>query len=243
MENAIESVSKQLNKYMNFEIEMNDITEMVSTTTSIGKLFIAGARFSSQKRFEGFLKGLGNGERVSEKQLDKLKEYVNNEQRAQFMCEQFDKVVRANSVESSMMMGLVLHDTIQKNNNPSFQSLIIVNALSQLYDADIDNLEYILSQLCRKPGNKLNLSEENYDRQMWVKYFIRNNRDLIGLDYTFEKAMGLQLLKEEIDTHKAKMYADIDAFSSFSRKPEFTLKITPPGLEILNLIKIIKKYE
>lgn len=235
----MKNVADQLTQYINLDYPLVEVTEVISTTSNIGRLFITGAQFASQKRFELFLKGLNNGEEISEIQLVKLKDYVSNEKRAQFICEQFDKVIRSNSVKASMMMGVILHDTVNKNEDPSLQKLITINALSQLYDEDINNLEYIYERFFQGFRNKITLYEESYDRQMWVKYFQRNTQHSSGLEYTFEKSMSLQLFKEENDTAKARMH---EAYGFFE-KPEFALEITSPGKEILRLVKIINEYK
>ncbi|WP_166626386.1 hypothetical protein [Jeotgalicoccus sp. S0W5] len=157
LSDAMKNVADQLTQYINLDYPLVEVTEVISTTSNIGRLFITGAQFASQKRFELFLKGLNNGEEISEIQLVKLKDYVSNEKRAQFICEQFDKVIRSNSVKASMMMGVILHDTVNKNEDPSLQKLITINALSQLYDEDINNLEYIYERFFQGFRNKITL--------------------------------------------------------------------------------------
>lgn len=236
--NSLTGVANRIKEHMQFDYSMAEVSELISTSSSIGRLFVTGAQFASQKRFEYFLKGLSNGHKVSSDQLEKLEKYVSNEKRAQFLCEQLDKVVRSNSVRAAMMMGVILNETMKKDLEPSLQQLITINALSHLYDEDIKNLEDIYYHFFHEHNDEITLRQENYDRQMWMKFFQRNDRKINGLEYTFEKLMGLQLFKEEIDSRKAKM---LESYGFFE-KPEFVLKITPPGKEIIRLIKVTNIY-
>ena len=234
----LNDVTEQLNKYITLDYNMSEVSDLIIKSSKLGRLFITGAQFASQKRFEFFMKGLGNGEDVSEEQLNKLKEYVKNEKRAQFICDYLDKVIRSNSIQSSMMMGIFLYETIDKDKDPSIQKLMVINALSQLYDADIDNLDYIFKELFSNFGNKISIKEEDYSQQMWVKYFKKTNSRLSGIEYTIEKAMNLQLLKEDTDTFNAKMYKIFNT----SLTPEYILKMTSPGNQVRKLIENIKKF-
>lgn len=229
-----ERITKKLNEYIYLDVDLEKAENVLSSSSRLGRLFIQGAQYVSVKRFESFLKGLGQSSDISHQQLEKLEKYVSNEKRARFICEQLDKVIKANSTRASMMMGLLLNKVMNYSENPSFRDLIIINTLSELYDEDIENLKYILNEC--SSNFSVSVFVDQYSREMWINYFEEKNSNYEELSYTFEKAMKFQLLQEIPDPMNNQEF-DLEPYS----KPEYRLKITQLGKDILELIERTEK--
>lgn len=249
-EKALHEVQLQLGKFNNSEFA--EASEVVLSSTSLGRLIYSGTQYAQQKRFEAFLKGICNNENFDEKYIIRLKKYINNEKRAEFISDQINNILRTHSKKATLIMGLKLYNLVETNKDPSYGDLILLNALINLYDKDLVNLQFILTEL-EKRGNFFTVSDEIYDPAVWYgnfqqilkqyegpleEYIIEkwNMKFLDGLEYTIPKAISYNLLFVVHDIEGPK------ALAKFFRRdylPEYTLKVNNPGKELLKIIENI----
>src|SRR5690606_38739778 len=95
-----------------------------------------------QKRFESCLKGFSE-DMPTEKQLEKLKKFINSPDRAEFISDSFRKVILSNSSKASMAIGTIINQIVIENQPLSYEKLASLNALSQFYDLDIENFKLL----------------------------------------------------------------------------------------------------
>lgn len=247
---ALEEIQTQLEKFS--KTELYESSELVMTSTSIGKLLYSGVKYAHQKRFQAFLKGLcGNGA-INESDINRLKRYINNEERAEFISDQINNVLRTHSKKATLIMGIKLYKLVEENQNPSYDDLLLLNALINLYDKDIINLQFLLTELERH-SLSFKKSSEIYNPDMWFEEFQRrlqryegpleeyiidnwSMKTLDGLDYTVEKAISYNLLITDHDVEGPKTLA---RFYKRDYLPEYTLRLNGPGKELLEIIEDI----
>lgn len=249
-DNVIKEIQIQLEKYS--EIEFSEYSEILMSTTTIGKLLYSGMRYAHQKRFESFLRGLCGNKEIKEYDINRLKVYINNEKRAEFISDQINNVLRTNSKTASLIMGLKIYNIVEENKNPSYDDLLLLNALINLYDKDLINLQFILKEV-KRYSFSFKISSEIYDPDMWFTEFFKllqkyegpledyiiekwSMKTLDGLDYTVKKAISYNLLSVEHDVEGPKSIA---GFFKRDYLPEYTLLLNEPGRELLKIIEVI----
>lgn len=94
-------------------------------------------------KFKIFVKGLNLNS--DDSSLQKLITYVDNKDKAEFITTTFEKILLSNSKLACCVMGIMLNDMCQTNQNVSQENLAILQALSMMNDFDIKNFTHLMS--------------------------------------------------------------------------------------------------
>ncbi|MCL1701609.1 hypothetical protein [Lysinibacillus sp. Bpr_S20] len=168
--------------------------ELFVAATSLFKFVDVGIKakdLASQWKFEKFLKGF-TATAPTEKQLKKLKKYIDSSIRAEFIADTFKKVLLSNSSKACLIMGTILSEIVDNEKEITHKQLICINALSQFYDIDLKNLvllkdfsdTWVDDYRISKTDSKLRVIANQYEV------------DFDGVLITLDKAVNLQLLKK-----------------------------------------------
>ncbi|UJB22702.1 hypothetical protein FGY92_03395 [Staphylococcus hominis] len=144
------------------------------------------------------MQGFNPEEIPSEEKLKKLKEYVNNEEKAMFISDTLSKILLSKSTYANMLLGYLLNYIIENNEDLDMDYLIIVDALHNFYDKDIINFKKIYS-INSRIFTTTRLRKE-----------IGNNNDYFSAIQTIEKLNFLRLIIKEVEIETSLNYDNDD---------------------------------
>ncbi len=182
-----------------------------------------------QKKFKSFLKGFSIDEKPTEIQLRKLKEYIDNETKAEFVADTFSKILLSNSSKACLIMGTILKDIVEMRNDLKHEELIAINALKEFYDVDIVNFNIIQSVFVEK-------SEEKIGSTDILSKIKHNNLDDISVLMTLDKAAATQLL---FVTTSVDMSTEVNKFENRRKEADNFYVMTSGGKLLTKYIKRI----
>lgn len=199
-------------------IGIDDIMELSDDFSKIFKLFRGSYNLISQKKFEIFLKNIGSNEEPTEEQINKLMNYVDNKEKAEFISNIFSKILLSKSTKSCAIMGYIMNDILKNNENPKHEFLILIEALTNFFDFDINNFK-IINKYLNTYGIKYVSNDGRFIQ------FIQNNRvDKDSMTLSLEKTVVHQLVCKEIDIDADVQNEDYD-FNSVDSSEVYRLTV------------------
>ena len=132
MKKLVGEMSDLLNKIVKFSDDYADVKDIFlnDSTMELAEDAIGSLKFLNNSRkalsiikFKYFLKGL-NYENADKESIEKLIRYVDNQSKAEFITNSFDKIISSNSKLACCVMGLMLNDIGQHNDDISQEDLI-----------------------------------------------------------------------------------------------------------------------
>ena len=117
---------------------------------------------ANQIKLQYMLRGLCNG-LDEERKMNDLYNYVNNKERAFYVSECVQKILLSNSPVVCCIMGIMLSDLTQRDEDIDQIDAILLNALSSFTDEDIRNFRDIVSGKYKQPD----LGEEFISTEMF----------------------------------------------------------------------------
>jgi len=142
----VKKLNEAVSKYIDLKdfITENEITQVVGDSVNVVKFVNSATRYISNKRMMSFLNGLSINEQLTESEISKLTDYIDNEEKAEYIANAFSKVFQSNSNSACYIMGKILSSVIEKGETISHEELIAFNTLTYLFDKDIENLKILL---------------------------------------------------------------------------------------------------
>lgn len=195
----IEGASELVEKVKDNELVKvtGDIFKFVDTAVKINNYVI-------QKRFESCLKGFSE-DMPTEKQLEKLKKFINSPERAEFISDSFRKVILSNSSKASMAIGTIINQIVIENQPLSYEKLASLNALSQFYDLDIENFKLLREYVDFIPKGDLRVPNITGETKLHFytfklrKFCVEKNISYSSMMFTLEKSINLQLINRQFE--------------------------------------------
>ncbi|WP_368004422.1 hypothetical protein MHI58_09030 [Bacillus sp. FSL K6-2869] len=225
--NALEKTLEKISNLLEVKNSIldNDYFQLIGDTSKIIGLFRSASELILKKKFESFLKGFSINEKPTEIQLEKLKEYIDDETKAEFVADTFSKILLSNSSKACLIMGTILKDIVEMRNDLKHEELIAINALKDFYDVDIFNFNIIQSVFVEKSEEKIGLT----DILFRIKH---NNLDDISVLMTLDKAAATQLL---FKTSSVDMSTEVNDFENRRKEADDFYVMTTGG-------KLLTKY-
>lgn len=167
-------------------------------------------------KFEKFLEGF-NIENPKDDDIERLINYIDNEDKAEFIADTFDKILNSNSKIACCIMGM-LFNKITKDDRDIIQSdLVLINALSRINDYDIKNFVYLMS-ICKckmkENSNTLKITDE-IKEECKKKYNISDFNLNLSLNTLFNTGL-LERTSSDIDYEGVLNLDDIYSFNRLS---------------------------
>lgn len=116
-----------------------------------------------------------NYENADKESIEKLIRYVDNQSKAEFITNSFDKIISSNSKLACCVMGLMLNDIGQHNDDISQEDLIMLNALPMLNDFDIKNFHYLYNISSKNHKSNHNISPKDIKECVQLYNITRRN--------------------------------------------------------------------
>ncbi|GGG05877.1 hypothetical protein GCM10010912_58150 [Paenibacillus albidus] len=183
-----------------------------------------------QKRFESFLKGFNSEGTPTEAQIEKLIDYIDDETKAEFIADTFSKIMLARSSKACLIMGTLLNEFLEKKDQLTHDKLVCMQALSQFFDDDIKNFNFIRGYLHNSKKRSVRPTGQ-FIGKAFSSAISEKGLDKHSVFLTIEKAVSAQLL---VKYNEVKLdIAEDDPSISSSAEVEEYFQVTEPG-ESLN---------
>ncbi|RXZ84171.1 hypothetical protein EBB07_03585 [Paenibacillaceae bacterium] len=185
-----------------------------------------------QKRYEAFLKGFSSETDPTEKQLERLIEYVNDETKAEFIADTISKVLFTQSKKACTIMGSILNSIVNTKEELSHEQLVCFEALANFSDTDIDNYRVIHEFFLHTSQKQLFFNDWTYRT-----YFEKAGKSEVSVLMTLEKSVvnniiiktpELGQLLNELDSTIENLEIDV------------RYRLTPPGELLYSLMNRCK---
>lgn len=238
--NIFEDISDRLADYLKVKDALleNDYFEVLGDSVNIVKFLKSANSLIARKRFDNFLKGFKGLDKPSDFQLSKLRDYIDNETKAEFIADIFSKVFLSNSKLACVIMGSIAHNLIENNKEISHADLICSEALTKFFDYDIYNFRRICEYADFYSATRIVSKRKRFKIDNRLSDFcIEKGADDSGsVTLTLEKVIANQLLIKE---NEVEIDVDEDDVGSASvDTTEFCL-ITKPGEQLYRYIQNI----
>lgn len=235
----LDSISEKLKDYLDIRDRIldNEYMQVFGDSSKIVGLLRNASSLISQKRFEAFLRGFKPDEIPTDYQLSKLRDYIDNEEKAQFISDTLSKILLSKSTKSCTILGIIMYDVIENQKNISYDYLVCIDALMNLFDKDIENVEFVYDYIATTKTGRFYREDKKF-------IDARKDRgvDKNSLELTLDKAVHHQVLRRfyEID-----LDLDIDvetpSFSDGNVENDEYYSKTSPGNLLYNFIKMLSK--
>jgi len=235
-ENMLDTISEKLKGYLDVRDNIldNEYVQVLGDASKVVGLLRNASALISQKRFEAFLKGFKPDGVPTEEQLAKLRDYIDNEEKAQFISDTLSKILLSKSTKSCTILGMIMYEVIENKQDISHDYLVCIDALMSLFDHDIVNIKFVYEYFDTTQYGRFYPLDRKFREACQLA-----NMDKNSLELTFEKAINYQLLKR---TYEIDVNLDIDddspSSSSGSAENEELYHRSSPGKLLFNFIKL-----
>jgi len=193
--NIIDALSEKLSTYLAIKdsILENEYVELLGDCSKVYGFLRNASKLVARKRFESFLKGFRDDEEPTEEQLAKLMKYIDNEQKAEFIADTFQKILLSKSSKSCLIMGTIMQDILKKKAELTLEDLVCLDALTNFFDCDFENYRYICNDAYPKTNKEFKLSTD------WFVKCKEDDFSDASVLLTVSKAVSHQLMNKDDD--------------------------------------------
>lgn len=237
----ITNFNSKVTQYLDVKelITENDYLEVLGDSVSFIRGISSAYRLVSQKRLAHFLKGLTIDNAPTEEQLIKMTEYINSEEKAEFISDNIAKVLMSNSKKSALILGVLVNRLINSKLDLTHRELVCANALMSFFDFDIDNIlvieQYFNFMIEKRPSKSKSF---NFYRQFKDWATANNISTGNGFFLTVEKCVTTQILSVEYDVE---LDIDEDDVSNTTAEQTTEYRFSSAGELLLENLKLIEK--
>lgn len=240
--NIFNDINEKITGYLSLKDSIidDDYLEVFSDSVTVIRAISSTYKLISKRRLACFLKGLNLEKEPSFEQLCKLYDYIDSEEKAEFISDSITKVLTANSKKSAFLLGIIIHRLINSKVDLTYKELICANALSSFYDFDIDNIIV----LCNYVKYLKSARKKTFSGWFNIYNSFSSWRKDKGIDLdnshilTVEKCVTAQILIRDIEVE---LDIDEDSPGSASATNNESFKFTEAGELLLDNLKYLEE--
>lgn len=186
----------------------NEAIQLLGDCSRTAKFLIGTKKLVDRRMFNNFLKGFNIGEDTEDEKLEKLREYIDNEDKSMFISKTLESILNSKSKHASFILGYMINTLIvnQKELNPKY--IILADALTHMFDHDIENVRFIGDYcnyaICDDRKSAKYTSKRNkrdiYFYKKFKEVLDENNIDKAIFYITLEKCISYQLMRKNLDS-------------------------------------------
>ncbi|MGX4177389.1 DNA-directed RNA polymerase [Bacillus velezensis] len=208
LEDLNQGLRDEFNGYKDLKktIVENDYVEMFSEISPMLKFAKNIFDFAQEIKFNMFLKGFNENDIPLDQQIQKLRKYIDNPIRAEFIANTINKILAANSSEACLIIGTILNSVVNENKDIEHEKLVVINALASFFNHDIQNYRKILGYINLK-AEKTNKNRNIIMKEPKVIYHSdvwgQGNKQKIQAEsmyLTLDKCVSFQIVNREYET-------------------------------------------
>lgn len=187
----------------------NEAIELLGDCSKTAKFLIGTKKLVDKRMFNYFLKGFNIGEDTEDEKLEKLREYVDDEDKAMFISKTLESILSSKSKHASFILGYIINTLVvnQKELHPKY--IILANALTNMFDHDIESIIFMGDYCNYKIYDERKLGRKKVNRNKRDIYFSKrfkeilkeNNFDKDILYLTIEKCIANQLMIKNVESY------------------------------------------
>lgn len=233
----LDTISDKLKSYLDVRDNVldNEYVQVLGDASKIVGLLRTANTFIAQKRFEAFLKGFKPNEIATEEQLAKLRDYIDNEEKAQFISDTLSKILLSKSTTCCTILGMIMYDVIENKQDLSHDYLVCIDALMNFFDKDIENIKFVYKFFDTTKNGRFFATNTKFRKECK-----NNNIDKSSMQLTIDKAINHQIINR---TYEVDVNLDIDIesphFSSGEADNEEYYSKSSPGKLLYRFIKTV----
>lgn len=195
------------------EVLENDVVELLGDCSKVVKCLSQTKKIVDIGMFSVFLKGfyIGDETEKEKKKLKKLKEYVNDEDKAMFISKTLNKILDAKSKHAVFILGYMINTLIENEKRLNPKYVILADALTHMFNHDIEIIRF-LGDYCnfkihdnRKGKSKKSKKRDVYFNKEFKNLLKENDYDDEIVYLTLEKCSSYQLMIKNVES-----YTDLD---------------------------------
>ncbi|KXZ21824.1 DNA-directed RNA polymerase [Bacillus nakamurai] len=221
----------------------NDYVEMFSEISPMLKFAKNIFDFAQEIKFNMFLKGFNENDVPLDQQIQKLRKYIDNPTRAEFIANTINKILVANSSEACLIIGTILNSVVNENKDIEHEKLVVINALASFFNHDIQNYRKILDYINLK-AEKINKNRNIIIKEPKVIYHSdvwgQGNKQKIQVEsmyLTLDKCVSFQIVNREYETRTdSSIDIDFESIDVDTELDEFYV-ISSAGFTLYKYIK------
>ncbi|MCY8946248.1 DNA-directed RNA polymerase [Bacillus atrophaeus] len=223
------------------KIVENDYVEMFSEISPMLKFAKNIFDFAQEIKFNMFLKGFNEEDMPLDQQIQKLRKYIDNPTRAEFIANTINKILAANSSEACLIIGTILNSVVIENKDIEHEKLVVINALASFFNHDIQNYRKILDYInlkSEKMGRNIIKKDPKviYHSDVWGQC----NKQKIQAEsmyLTLDKCVSFQIVNREYETRTdSSIDIDFESVDVETELDEFYV-ISSAGFTLYKFIK------
>jgi hypothetical protein len=233
----LDTISDKLKGYLDVRDKVleNEYVQVLGDVSKVVGLLRTASSFIAQKRFEAFLKGFKPYEVPTDEQLAKLRDYIDNEEKAQFISDTLSKILLSKSTTSCTILGMIMYEVIENKQDISHDYLVCIDALMNLFDKDIDNIKFVYDYIGTTKNGRFYVYGKPF------KEACKNGGiDPNSMRLTLEKAVYHQVIRR---TYEIDLDLDIDvetpSFSDGQAENDEYYQKSTPGILLYRFIKTV----
>lgn len=167
--NRVQKYSKDYCDFKNIIVN-EDMLELAGDSIKILSLLNNSRKIYCLSKFKKFLDGFNINS--SKDEIQKLIDYVDNDEKAEFITNTFDKIISANSKIACSIMGALVNQMVRDKRNVGQSDLMLVQALELMNDFDVKNFVHLISIEDWKDGSKYKSINKKMKMKLKDKYYV-----------------------------------------------------------------------
>lgn len=180
-----------------------ELLELVGDCSKIVKVLVVSKKIKDKFIFKHFLKGFSIGEQAEKEKLDKLKRYINDEDKALFVSQILDNVLNSKSKYSSFILGYMLNTMIKNSDELSPKYVILAEALTHMFDHDIKHIKLLgdfYNNRLDSDKEYKGCKEKFYIDEYFMHILDEKSYSFQDMHLTIEKCISYQLIEKKSET-------------------------------------------
>lgn len=191
------------------EVLENEAIELIGDCSKVAKLLVGTKKLFNISMFSFFLKGLYIGNQTEEEVIDKLREYINDEDKAMFISKTIDNILNSKSKYSVFILGYMVNTLLRSQQELHPKYIILANALTNMFDHEIESIRFMGDYCNYKIYDERKLGRKKINKNKRDIYFYKrfkeileeNNFDKDILYLTIEKCIANQLMIKNVESY------------------------------------------
>lgn len=252
-ESVVEILNKGLVKYADLkeflseELLESEAVNLLGDCSKFAKFLVGAKKIVDRGMFQYFLKGFTIGEVPTQEKIDKLIEYIDDEDKAMFISKTLDSILDSKSKHACTVLGYMTNTLIENKNTLNPKYVILADALTHMFDHDIENVRFIGDYCNYKIYDDRNtgkIKSKKTKRNVYFYSKFREKLDEKNVDkdifyLTLEKCISYQLMIKNVDSSTE---LDLDGLDiSYDKEHDDTPEIST-GLASANT-EVEESYE
>lgn len=217
-----------IREFIEDEIIESDLGEILGDSVKVVGVLIKLNNYKNTQMFKSFLKGFTIGSEIEEEKVEELKKYMKNKKRTLFISQTLQNIIQSKSEKACLILGYMINTLSEKDTDANGKYVVLADALTHMFDHDIENIKFIGDYCNFKIDNKKKVGDKRTKRSV---YFYKKFKMLLnenGIDedimfLTLGKSCTYQLMIKDVDAStELNLDLDVNYDKDLDKEPELS---------------------